>query len=76
MGVDILVHYMVETVDMNPLRIKAFGAIYVYAWIMFKLSASHTRREKVSIGGGRQRRNMLSAITLQRQAELPAIPPR
>src|SRR6266480_7021859 len=31
---------------------------------------------KHGIGGGRQRRNGLSVITLQRQADLPAIPPR
>src|SRR5438132_7869957 len=34
------------------------------------------RHRKHGIGGGGQRRNVLSAITLQRQAELPAIPPR
>src|SRR5882762_4001385 len=30
------------------------------------------RHPKTCIGGGRQRRNVLSAITLQRQADLPA----
>src|SRR6266404_1254536 len=34
------------------------------------------RHRKHGVGGGRQRRNVLWAITLQRQADLPAIPPR
>ena len=36
----------------------------------------HTAIENIVFGGGRQRRNVLSAISLQRQAELTAIPPR